>query len=189
MKTIAFTGHRPNKLYGYDLSNDNYNKLKTELNKILEYEIYTNDADTFITGGALGFDTLAFDVCDELISQYGGHQILAIPFKNQADKWFKESVIKYNQMKSNSTCIYVDEQKENKDYSVKGTIAGKYHPAKMQKRNEWMVDKCDLLIGCWDGIKRGGTWNCLKYAKSLNKEIIIIDPKTFKAYNFYKIQN
>lgn len=182
MKSIAFTGHRPNKLYGYDLNNENYNTLKTRLYSILSNEINHNDADTFITGGAIGFDTLAFDVANELIKDYGSNHILAIPFKNQSDKWFKKDKEKYELMKQSSTCVYIDQQKENKDYSVKGTIIGEYHPAKMQKRNEWMVDNCDMLIGCWDGVKKGGTWNCLKYAKILNKEIIIIDPKTFEIY-------
>ena len=45
-----------------------------------------------------------------------------------------------------------------------------------------MVDNCDLLIGCWDGVKKGGTWNCLKYAINLGKEIKIINPKNFEIY-------
>lgn len=179
MKSIAFTGHRPNKLYGYDLNNENYNILKTRLYSILSNEISNNDADTFITGGAIGFDTLAFDVIRELINGYGGNHILAIPFEKQATKWPKESQIVYKEMKKFSTCIYVDDYEK---YNVKGIKGGEYHPIKMQKRNEWMVDNCDLLIGCWDGVKKGGTWNCLKYAKKLNKEIIIIDPKTFEVY-------
>ena len=179
MKSIAFTGHRPNKLYGYDLNNEGYNELRNILNTILKNEIYKYDADTFITGGALGFDTLAFYVCDNLIQDYGGNQILAIPFEKQANAWPRESQITYKEMKKVSTCIYVDDYKK---YNVKGIKGGEYHPAKMQKRNEWMVDNCDMLIGCWDGVEKGGTWNCLKYAKKLNKEIIIIDPKTFKVY-------
>ena len=182
MKTIAFTGHRPNKLYGYDLNNQNYNLLKARLYSVLSNKINNHDADTFITGGAIGFDTLAFDVVEELRKDYEVYQILAIPFKNQPNKWFKKDKEKYELMKQLSTCIYVDQQKEDKDYSVKGTSPGEYHPAKMQKRNEWMVDKCDMLIGCWDGVKKGGTWNCLKYAKKLNKEIVIINPKTFEVY-------
>ena len=46
----------------------------------------------------------------------------------------------------------------------------------MQKRNEYMVDKCDILLAVWDG-SAGGTNNCVKYARKLDKEIIIIDPR------------
>ncbi|WP_297131774.1 SLOG family protein [Terrisporobacter sp.] len=182
MKSIAFTGHRPDKLYGYDLENNNYKILKTSLYSLLKNEIEHFDADTFITGGALGFDTLVFEVVEELREYHEVYQLLAIPFRNQPNKWPKKNIDKYNQMKTKATNIYVDEQKEDKDYSVKGTSPGEYHPAKMQKRNEWMVDNCDMLIGCWDGVKKGGTWNCLKYAKKLNKEIVIINPKTFEIY-------
>ena len=179
MKRIAFTGHRPNKLYGYDMNNEYYDKLKIILKDMLKDEIYKYDANTFITGGALGFDTLAFDVVKDLIDDYGGEHILAIPFEKQPIKWSRESQVKYRNIKRFSTCIYVDDYEK---YSIKGVKGGEYHPAKLQKRNEWMVDNCDLLIGCWDGVKKGGTWNCLKYAMNLEKEIKIINPKNFETY-------
>ena len=179
MKRIAFTGHRPNKLYGYDMDNKYYDKLKIILKDMLKDEIYKYDADTFITGGALGFDTLAFDVVKDLIDDYGGNHILAIPFEKQPIKWPIESQVKYRSIKLFSTCIYVDDYEK---YNIKGVRSGEYHPAKLQKRNEWMVDNCDLLIGCWDGVKKGGTWNCLKYAMNLGKEIKIINPKNFETY-------
>jgi uncharacterized phage-like protein YoqJ len=34
----------------------------------------------------------------------------------------------------------------------------------MQKRNEMMVDDCNLLLTLWDG-SDGGTANCLGYAR------------------------
>jgi uncharacterized phage-like protein YoqJ len=45
----------------------------------------------------------------------------------------------------------------------------------MQKRNEYMVDKCDKLLAVWNGTT-GGTHNCIKYAKSKGKEIILLNP-------------
>lgn len=53
---------------------------------------------------------------------------------------------------------------------------GGYAPAKMQIRNEYMVENCDLLIAVWDK-SDGGTANCVKYAKSQRKNIIYINPK------------
>ena len=46
----------------------------------------------------------------------------------------------------------------------------------MQIRNRWMVDNSDLVLAVFDGKKEGGTWNCVKYAKSKNKEIVVIKP-------------
>nr|DAF66742.1 MAG TPA: YspA [Caudoviricetes sp.] len=60
---IAFTGHRPNKLYGYDLNNPKYKQLFKILRKLLDKIDYDNPGKRIkgIVGGALGFDTLAYD--------------------------------------------------------------------------------------------------------------------------------
>ena len=34
-----------------------------------------------------------------------------------------------------------------------------------QKRNEWMVDNATNILAYWDGVEKGGTWNCIKYAR------------------------
>lgn len=39
-----------------------------------------------------------------------------------------------------------------------------------------MVDNSDFVIAVWDGTK-GGTANCVRYAKKLNKELVAINPK------------
>jgi uncharacterized phage-like protein YoqJ len=49
-----------------------------------------------------------------------------------------------------------------------------YTAAVMQKRNEWMVDNCNMLITVWDGAS-GGTANCVRYAKHTDKKIIRIN--------------
>lgn len=60
---------------------------------------------------------------------------------------------------------------------------GNYAAWKMQKRNEHMIDRLsnnnDFLIAVWDG-SSGGTANCIKYAKNMNKNIIHIDPYNIK---------
>lgn len=178
MKTIAFTGHRPDKLYGYDFEDEKYLQLKVKLAAIIGNRIHLENFDTFITGGALGFDTLAFDVVNDFKENNNIKHILAIPFMKQATKWNYNSVIKYKQIKAVSECVYVDHLDA---YAIKGFTPGEYHPAKMQKRNEWMVDNCDTLIACWDGNKKGGTYNCVRYAQKVGKEIIVINPETLEV--------
>jgi len=39
------------------------------------------------------------------------------------------------------------------------------------QRNQWMVDEGDEVIAWWDGREGGGTYQCLKYAKKVGKEI------------------
>ena len=60
-------------------------------------------------------------------------------------------------------------------YKIKGLEQDIYHPAKMQKRNEFMVDNCDILIALWNGTS-GGTKNCINYAKKKeNVQIIYLE--------------
>lgn len=189
---IAFTGHRPNKLYGYDLNNPKYKQLFKILRKLLDKIDYDNPGKRIkgIVGGALGFDTLAYDsLYNKKISggfpEYNLLKIeMAIPFKNQDVKWNHIDKVKYSFCKERSDEItYVDRLD---DYKVKGVQEDIYHGAKMQKRNEYMVDNCDVLIACWSGVKKGGTYNCVKYAIENNKRIIVINPNDFKIrkYNF-----
>ena len=50
-----------------------------------------------------------------------------------------------------------------------------YGPGCMQRRNRYMVDHSALLIAVYDGRKTGGTYYTVKYAKSLDKDIRIIN--------------
>lgn len=47
---------------------------------------------------------------------------------------------------------------------------GPYKPWKMQRRNEWVVDNCELLLAVHDG-SGGGTFNCLAYADAVRREV------------------
>lgn len=44
-----------------------------------------------------------------------------------------------------------------------------------QKRNEWMVDRADLVVAVWDG-SPGGTANCVAYAERCERPIRRIEP-------------
>lgn len=58
-KTVCFTGHRPNKLGGYDMKNPTMLKLKDKLLAVIEELITKENKYRFITGGALGTDQAA----------------------------------------------------------------------------------------------------------------------------------
>ena len=118
---ICITGHRPDKLYGYNLNNPRYKELFKRFKELL----IENNCTEAITGMALGADML-----------------------------FALAVIKLKQEE--------------------------YKPYLMQKRNEYMVDQSDKVIAVWDGSK-SGTYNCIKYTKKQNKEIIVINPKEIEV--------
>lgn len=152
---VAFTGHRPDKLGGYKLPNPTYIKVCKEIDKTLK-EL---KPEKIITGMALGVDQWAANIAHKLNIPY----LAAIPFENQECKWPEDSQRIFRILrKLASEEVIVSE--------------GAYAAHKMQVRNEWMVDHCDVLIAIWDGSK-GGTGNCVEYAKSVNKKIIYINPR------------
>lgn len=50
-----------------------------------------------------------------------------------------------------------------------------------QKRNEYMVDNADAVLAVLESGKRGGTYNCVKYATG--KTVRIIDPLMKEVWN------
>ena len=166
--TCCFTGHRPNKLYGYDLGNSKYQVLAHKLARVI-YSLHVKyGVDTFISGGALGFDTVAFFSVQYVKSKgYPVKNVLAIPFKGQEGRWNVESVDRYNRMlKLADEVIYVD--------TVNG-YRGNYSIAKkLDIRNHYMVDNAKYIITAYDGSGKGGTYNCIKYAESHHKKIISV---------------
>lgn len=151
----SFTGHRPDKLGGYTLPNPTYIHISQQIKKAL-LELKVTKA---ISGMALGVDQYAANVCVQL----GIPFVAAVPFIGQEKMWPAQSQKLYNSLlKKASEVVIVSE--------------GGYSPAKMQVRNEWMVDNSDQVIAVWDGTP-GGTANCVAYAKKIKKLIYLIDPK------------
>lgn len=169
---IAITGHRPKVLgWGYDyLNKPHYTELGEDLRNIIINRIENNGGETIeiISGMALGVDTL-FALLGLTLKEEGYNVKLhcAIPFKGQENRWAKGERQLYNYILSKADKItYVCEEG--------------YANWKMQKRNEFMVDNCDLLIAVWNGSK-SGTANCVNYAKRKGKEIIYINPLEIKG--------
>lgn len=156
---VAFTGHRPDKLpnkeTGYKLPNPTYVKVC----KQIEENLIKLKPEKVISGMALGVDQWAAFIAHKLKIPF----LAATPFENQESKWPIESQqIFHKLIKLAAEIVVVSE--------------GGYAANKMQIRNEWMVDHCDILIAVWDGTP-GGTANCVKYAQSVKKQIIYIDPR------------
>lgn len=177
-KTICFTGHRPNKLGNcYRLTDKQSKYIHSKLEPVLMDLIEDERIERFISGGAIGFDQIAFWTVRSLKKTYYPNikNIVAVPFKNQAIKWNdKETQIWYKKMlEMADEVVYVDELL---DYKVDGAGIGEYHVAKMQKRNEYMVDHSCIVVATWDGAK-GGTGNCVRYARKSGKTLYTLKPQ------------
>lgn len=180
MKRICFTGHRPDSLFGYDLEDNRYKLLERAIKRTL-FTIMKDKEEKyhFIFGGAIGVDQMTFDIVSfvGLVLQRDMVLEVATPFINQYVKWNEDNIKTYKkQLQLADVITHVDRLDE---YKIKGCIEDIYYPAKMQKRNMYMVDNSDIVIAVWNGDK-GGTGNCVQYAKKLGKKIIYINPRDIK---------
>ena len=182
---ICFTGHRPEKLGGYDW-NSPANKeiihtIRDVVITIIKDEYPAVKVFNFYFGGALGVDQMAFEVVDGIRKHKKSDDltinlILAVPFKHQPDKWSKEDKARWqSQCERANEVVYVD---TCDGYRVPG-LTGAYNRAKLFKRNEYMVDHSNLVIAVWDCVSRqgGGTCSCVKYAKEQGTTVLSIDVK------------
>jgi uncharacterized phage-like protein YoqJ len=154
-KIIAGTGHRPEKLGGYNES------VFTRLTALCKASLQKMQATEVLSGMALGFDLALATAAVELQIPL----IAAVPFREQDDKWNESDRERYEYLLfQTKKIVYVDEVK---DYAINQPG---YSPQKIHKRNEYMVDNCHEVLALFDGIA-SGTGNCVKYAESLNKPI------------------
>lgn len=178
---ICFTGHRPNKLGGYDWTTEKNKRIIEKLKNLIIS--VTNDVSDkviyFRFGAALGIDQMAFEIVYNIIKPMFSNKIIlleiAVPYKNQYIKWSKDDIDLYmNQLKKADYVTYVDEMEH---YNTHTTRIGEHSNQKLQMRNQYMVDYSDILIGVWNNINKGGTSNCINYAKKLNRKIILMNPE------------
>lgn len=162
MLTACFTGHRPDKLGGYDDNNDTARKVKAALASRIK-TLVEQGCIEFISGGALGVDTWAAEIVLEFKKAQPQIKLtVAKPFPSQDRMWPQVSKDRFK--------VFCDAADQ-----VVDVCPDPYDPAKMMERNRWMVDRADYVIAVWDG-STGGTGNCVKYARKKDKQIILIDP-------------
>lgn len=152
---VSVTGHRPDKLGSYKIPNPIFNRICWAAQK----HLLKLNPEVVYTGVALGFDTWIAEICIKNNIPF----IAAVPFKGQEKMWPKMAQEQYHYLLSKAKEVVIVSE-------------GEYSAKKMQIRNCFMVDRANVVLACFDGTS-GGTKNCVDYAKNLNKEIIIINPK------------
>lgn len=154
----AATGHRPDKLGGYEM-----NPWQIAIGRKLSELILAGEPRGVISGMALGVDQLFAWAAVE----NGVPFVAAVPFPGQERAWPIRAQSNYHRLLALAKkVIYVSE--------------GHYSAEKMQIRNKWMVDHCNTLVAVWDG-SDGGTANCVHYATSVNRKILRVHPADLKA--------
>ena len=99
---ICITGHRPDKLYGYNLNDSRYKELFKRFKELL----IENNCTEAITGMALGADML-FALAVISLKQEGYNIKLhcAIPCRNNSKLWNNDSKVLYNSILKNADIV------------------------------------------------------------------------------------
>ena len=161
LKTVCFTGRRPQKLpWGYDETDARCINLKKELRDKIKAAI-EGGATHFISGMALGVDMWAAEIVIEI--KKSGKAITleaALPHENQAAKWSMSHQRRH-----------ADILKECDKVTC---LSEHYTPYCMMKRNQYMVDLSDLVIAVLDDYS-GGSGKTALYARSKKVPVWIIN--------------
>ena len=162
-KICAVTGHRPKGFpwnYRDKSCKEQKEYLKTLEDTIIEL-IEKDGFDYFISGGAIGADQDFAEIVIKLKKYYPQIRLeVAVPCPDQDLKWCDSDKKRYNHILKQADFV--------------NFLSSSYTPRCMQDRNEYMADKCDLLLVVWNRQKCGGTYNTLVYAMSINKPYKLI---------------
>jgi hypothetical protein len=150
-KIIFGTGHRPDQC---DVSEDTMHILALGyLNKKVL------DDTIIICGMAAGWDLQLGRAAMEsglkvwAARPWGGHR------PNKADEILYDDILSYADV--------IEDVVLQMDYPG---------PWCYQLRNQWMVNNGTEGLALWSGVRKGGTFNCLKYAKDVGKPVTNLYP-------------
>lgn len=179
---VAITGHRPQHLpCGFHDNHPVRQYIEWAIGEHLKQcekrscEKGSGTPPTLITGMALGVDQWAAEVCIRL-----GYPFVAfIPCTGQESRWSPPQQRRYTHLLNQAADVHY-------------VHAGPYYDGCMTKRNEAMVMQlapCDLLwpnpndhvLAIWTGKQTGGTAHCVRYARSKNRHVVVIDPTKVPA--------
>lgn len=145
---LGVTGHRPDKLGGYD--DDTFSLLC----RFARQELTLLKPQYVITGMALGWDQAIAVSARRLGIPY----IAYIPFEGQQSNWPEYAQDKYLAILDGS-------------FKIINCGGSGYSAAKMFARNERIVNDSDILLALWNGTS-GGTANCVDYADRQDVQVI-----------------
>lgn len=145
---VAGTGHRPEKLGGYD--------IHPTLRVLKFAKAYLQEAkpSVVISGMAQGWDMAMAQAALDLHIPFWAY----VPFEGQEQVWPAATKLYYKVLLKRAQKVVI-------------CSSGGFTKTAMQIRNQRMVDDCDILAALWDG-SNGGTANCVAYAMFVGRPYI-----------------
>ncbi len=166
IKTVAFTGYRlakimraVNKLSITEIADRCYDTVKM---------LYENGYNTFLSGGAEGFDMIAARAVIRLRNETEGavRLIMVLPFIGQDERYSLDSKREYNELCSAADMVIA--------------LASKYeNDSQFLRRNDYLLAHSACLVCCYDG-SRGGTMYTVNRAIKAEMPIFNILPYEVK---------
>ena len=147
--SCSFTGHRK-------IEASRKGSLTELLERALNYA-YSNGCRSFFAGGALGFDTLAAEAVIKFREKHPDVRLtLVLPCKDQDIRWNEGDRVVYKRILALADGV---------EY-----VSDVYYDGCMKKRNERLVELCDVLIA-YVGRSFGGSAQTLRMAKASGKTV------------------
>ena len=162
MKICCCTGHRPKSFpFEYGKDKKRHKAYLKALEEKIELAISFYGITSFISGMALGVDLDFAETVVKLKNDFPITLECAIPCPNQTLNWYDKDKLRYDSILKRADNVKL--------------VSERYTAECMLKRNRYMVDKSELIIAVFNGIKKGGTWYTINYAKKENKVIVLIE--------------
>ena len=168
--SLSLTGHRPDKLAGYNVNVPFYDRLRHRLIRIIERSLDNYKIVECHSGMALGADTVWAQAILECQQKYGTNRIrfiADIPDMKQSYRWIsKADRDRWKEL--------IDKADEVRQYAHQNV--GKSYAYILNQRNIGMIQDCDILIAVYNGDATGGTANGVRDGIRMNKFITYIRP-------------
>lgn len=174
--TVCFTGHRPNKLAGYD--EKSYNAFVDDLTELIE-RLYASGYRRFITGLAQGVDQLVFWAVMRAKKKHPDiRNVVYMPFRGQERRWAAKGLFSqddYAKILRHADEVKVLEENAPTDFHGAASL--------LMKRNEAMCNDSSLLVAVCNSVTwrkdKGGTAACMRYWDSTkDAQFLICVPYT-----------
>jgi ribA/ribD-fused uncharacterized protein len=152
---VTGTGHRPQDIAAYA------SKGFPALVDVAIQMIQASKATIVIAGGAIGWDTALAVAALQLELPL----VLALPFPGQEKRWRAPDQALYQEhLEEANAVVFISEETPGDDMDLLISY--------MEARNAFMVDHSQLVLAFWSGKTKGGTANCIRYAKRVGMTIV-----------------
>ena len=151
----CFTGHRR-------IPDDVLPRVMSSLRREVLRLIREEGVSRFLSGGALGFDTLAAETVLDVAADYPHVSLVIVrPCADQTRGWSEADVARHEAVLARANEVV--------------TLSPAYRPGCMQARNRYLVEHSAVCI-CYLAERSGGTAYTVRYAAARGLPVINLAP-------------